>query len=257
MKGIIQTMDVFDSENQEVDQTPKNEAAPKERVDVWVEQLASITREDGSPKYETVEDALKALKASQEHIARIEADNAQLASKAQENITLQDTIKRLSGNMNNDEKPVLKTPADGGQSDEAAAELVKKILNQTLTERDQVTTAVNNVKQVQEALIAKYGMEKAREVIASKAKELGTTSDQLKNLSASNPKLVLELFNSAGNGAPQPNFGSVTLTNRPAPERKIEAPPKSLLAGPSATQAARIQHINDIRAKVYKENGIT
>lgn len=252
-------MGIFD-DNQEVDQTSGNEnsnAAPKEQVDLWVEKLVTITRPDGTPKYETVEDALDALKASQEHIARIENENKTLAEKAAEAETLHETIKRLSGNMNENEKPAPVTPqSDGGQNSQAAEELVKQILQRELAERDQVTTAVNNVKQVQDTLVKKYGEEKAREVIATKAKELGTTTEQLKHLSASNPRLVLELFGGAS-GSTSPNTSSVNLNGRPTPEPKLEAPEKSLISGTAATDRNRIDYLKKIREKVYKENGIT
>lgn len=248
-------MDVFDNNTQD-DQSDKNDkAAPIDKVDVWVDKLVTITREDGTPKYETVEQALDALKASQDHIARIEQENASYADKVKENETLQETIKRLSGNMNTDEKLVPKTPDNSGQSVEAAEELVKKILNQQLDERNAVTTAVNNLKQVNDMLISRYG-DKANEIVVAKAKQLGTTPEKLKNLSASDPKLVLELFGNTSTSV-SPNLSSVHLDRRPDTRVTIERPAKSLLSGTAATDRNRIDHLAKIRAKVYAENGIT
>jgi len=250
-------MDVFENEtNQE--QTPPvvEQAAPKEQVDIWVEKLLTITRPDGTPKYETVEAALDAIKFQNEHIARIEADNALLAEKAKENETLQETIKRLGGNMNANEKPAVPA-ANGGQDAEAAEELVKKILNQTLSERDQVTQAVNNIKQVQDTLIAKYGPEKTRELVANKAKELGTTQEKLKQLSATDPKLVLQLFANPQNAAPSANTSTVKSLFTPPASDDIKRPEKSLISGRGATTQNQVDFMKKIREKVYKENGIT
>ena len=249
-------MDVFENENNQ-EQTPPvdDKAAPKDKVDIWVEKLMTITRPDGTPKYETVEDALDAIKFQNEHIARIEQENAALAEKAKENETLQETIKRLGGNMNANEKPAIPA-ANGGQDAEAAEELVKKILNQTLTERDQVTQAVNNIKQVQDTLIAKFGPEKTRELVASKAKELGTSPEQLKQLSATNPKLVLELFAKTSNPT-TPNVGSIKSLFTPPADDEIKRPEKSLISGRGATTQNQVDFMKKIRDKVYKENGIT
>lgn len=245
-------MDVFDNTNQDDQSVDKTNNAAPNPVDVWVEKLVTITREDGTPKYETVEQALDALKVSQEHIARIERENAELAEKTKENETLQETIRRLSGNMNTEEKPQEKTPpSNGGLSVEAAEEIVKKVLNQ----EKQVNTAVENLKRVNDALIARFGS-KAGEVAQAKAKQLGTTPEKLKALSAENPNLVLELFGTTQSSA-SPNLSSVSLDRRPNTQVTIERPAKSLLSGPAATDRNRIEHLKRIKEKVYKENGIT
>lgn len=245
------TVDVFNDNQDDQSGNDANKAAPN-LADVWVEKLVTITREDGTPKYETVEQALDALKVSQEHIARIERENAELAEKTKENETLQETIKRLSGNMNTEEKPAVVTPpANGGLSVEAAEELVKKVLD----ERNAVGTSVSNLKRVNDALIARFGS-KAGEVAQAKAKQLGTTPEKLKALSAENPDLVLELFGTSQSSA-SPNLSSVNLDRRPMTQDTIERPAKSLLSGPAATDRNRIDHLAKIRTKVYKENGIT
>lgn len=249
-------MDVFEQNNDGVTAPNTEQAAPNQRVDIWVEKLGGITREDGTPKYETVEQALDALKASQDHIARIERENADLASKAQENDTLKQTLERLGGNKMSEEKPAGQPPANGGQSAEAAnEELVKRLLNQSLAEQKQIETAINNVKLVQDTLIAKYGPDKTRELIALKAQALNTSPEQLKQLSATNPKLVLEIFGNTPN-APSANSGTVNLGYRPAPDDEIKRPEKSLLSGPAATDRNRADMMKKIREKVYKEHGI-
>lgn len=241
-------MDVFDTNNQDDQSGNVNNAAPKAPVDIWVEKLVTITRDDGTPKYETVEQALDALKASQEHISRIERENATYADKVKENETLQETIKRLSGNMNTEEKPAVVTPqANGGLSVEAAEEVVKRVLNQERT----VSTAVENLKRVNDSLLARFG-DKAGEVAQAKAKQLGTTTAKLKELSASDPNLVLELFGNTPT-SPSPNFSSVSIDRRPNAPDKIERPAKSLLSGPAATDRNRIEHLNRIKQKVLKE----
>src|SRR5690606_26113679 len=137
-------------------------------------------RPDGTPKYTDPIVALEALKASQDYIHQLETENATYVEKVKEVETLEDTIRRLSGNMNNNEKPNPQTGGEGGRSVEAAEELVAQILERKLNERDAVSTAISNVQKVQDALISKFGGEdKAVEVIKARAKALGTTPEAL------------------------------------------------------------------------------
>jgi len=251
-------MDVFEDKNNDGNTpTIENGAAPVPQLDIWVEKLGGIQREDGTPKYESVEAALDALKASQEHISKIEREKAELAAKAAEAETLKETLTRLESNKMNEEKPAGTPPANGGQSPEAAEELVKRLLNQSLAERDQVTTAVNNVKLVQDTLVKKYGEAKAVEMIAAKVKSLGTTNAKLKELSATDPKMVLELFGNTPSATPSVNSGTLNLGYKPAPDDEIQRPEKSLLSGPAATDRNRADIMAKIRANVYKKHGIS
>lgn len=231
-----------------------DKAAAKEIADIWVEKLTSIVRPDGTPKYTSVEDALDALRASQEHIARIETENASLAEKAKETETLRETLERLKGNNMNEEKPKQETPASGGQSDDAA---IDERVRRALEAREQQTNAVNNVKKVQDALVARFGSkEKAQEAVVAKANELGVSTEKLKLDSAQSPALVLALFGGA-NASHTPNTNSFNFRGVKVEDTEIKRPEQSLLSGPGATDRNRADLMRKIREKVYKDNGIT
>lgn len=247
--------DVFGT-NEDGVTTPKTEveAALNSVVDLWAEKLVAITREDGTPKYESVEAALDALKASQDHIARIERDNAELTTKANEATTLKETLERLKGNTMNEEKPNQVTPVNGGLSDEAAAvELVKKVLKG----EQETNAAINNVKLVQDKLIAKYGKEKAQEVIVAKAKELGTDPQTLKQLSSTSPDLVLALFGGGDKPSNSPNTSTVNSNGFVPKSDTVGSPDKSLLSGSHATDRNRQEYLRKIKEEVYRKQGIT
>jgi len=245
-------MDVFNNDQPDPADETTNNAAPKEKVDIWVEKLMEIKRPDGTPKYETVEAALDAIKFQNDHIAKIERENAELAAKVTEVETLKETLERLGGAKMNEEKPKQETPANGGLSEEAAMELVRKALK---AEKD-TDTAVNNLKHVQDTLVAKYGKEKAQEAVMAKATELGVDAQQLKQLSATSPAMVLALFGEA-KSSPTPNTGSINLGGYKPRQEELKRPEKSLLSGPSATDRNRKDLMAQIREKVYKEHGIT
>lgn len=241
-------MSIFNDEDKTDLQNDSNNDAANDIVNALME----IKREDGTPKYTDPVEALKALKASQDHIRQIEADNASLREKANKADTLEETLKKLGGNMNNNEKPNPQTEGEGGRSVEAAEELVAKLLDKKLNERDAVNTAVSNVKRVQDTLIKKFGDEdKAVEQIKAKAKALNTTPKALEELAAQNPSLVLELFGSS-TATPSPNNSSVNLGGYKPPVDELKPPEKSILSGAGATHKNQMDYFRQIKERTMK-----
>lgn len=246
----------------EQDETPPveevgNKAAP-DGADLIVQKLMEITRPDGTPKYTDPIVALEALKASQDYIRQLEEENAAHSQKVKEVENLEDTIRRLSGNMNNNEKLNPQTKDEGGRSVEAAEELVAQILERKLSEREAVSTAISNVQKVQTALVGKYGSEdKAAEIIKARAKALGTTPEALEQLSAQNPNLVLELFGSSASATPSPMSGTIRNGGFQPQVEELKSPEQSLLSGPGATHKNQLEYFRQIKANVNKRLGVT
>lgn len=246
-------MSIFNDEDKtNLQNNENNNNAAPEGIDLIVNKLMEIKRPDGTPKYTDPIAALDALKASQEYISTLESENATYKEKVKEVETLQETIKRLGGNMNNNEKPNPQTGGEGGRSVEAAEELVAQLLEKKLNERDAVNTAVSNVKRVQDTLIKKFGDEdKAVEQIKAKAKALNTTPKALEELAAQNPSLVLELFGGS-TAAPSPNNSSVNLSGYKPPVDDIKPPEKSILSGAGATHKNQMDYFRQIRERTLK-----
>lgn len=246
-------MSIFNDEDKtDLQNNENNNNAASEGVDLIVNKLMEIKRPDGTPKYTDPIAALDALKASQEYISTLENENATYKEKVKEVETLQETIKRLGGNMNNNEKPNPQTEGEGGRSVEAAEELVAKLLDKKLNERDAVNTAVSNVKRVQDMLVSKFGGEdKAVEQIKAKAKSLGTTPTKLEELAAQNPSLVLELFGSS-TATPSPNNSSVNLGGYKPPVDELKPPEKSILSGAGATHKNQMEYFRQIKERTLK-----
>lgn len=246
-------MSIFNDEDKtDLQNNENNNNAASEGVDLLVNKLMEIKRPDGTPKYTDPIAALDALKASQEYISTLENENAAYKEKVKEVETLQETIKRLGGNMNNNEKPNPPTEGEGGRSVEAAEELVTKLLEKKLNERDAVNTAVSNVKRVQDALIKKFGDEdKAVEQIKAKAKALNTTPKALEELAAQNPFLVLELFGGS-TATPSPNNSSVNLGGYKPSVEEIKPPEKSILSGAGATHKNQMEYFRRIKERTLK-----
>lgn len=232
----------------------ENVETAKPSVDIFVEKLMGITRDDGSPKYESVEQALDALKASQEHIAKIERDNAELKTKAEQADLLNATLEELKRkNSMNDDKPQGNQPGNGGLNEEAVKELVRK----QREEEKQQEAAITNIKTVQDAIIQRVGSkEKAQEFVLNKAKELGISAERLKYISAESPNAALALLGETVKTPTSPNISSVRLPNTP-PTEELKAPELSLLSGRGATGAKQVEYLRRVKEKVYKEHGIT
>lgn len=228
-------------------------------LDVFADKLMAIKNADGSPKYTTLEKALDALKASQDHIPVLENDNKSLKAKVEElsaietrNKELEEIVRRMTnGNQNNEEKPQGVTPQNGGLSADDAAKLVRDILSQ----EKQVDTAKQNITSVQTKLVEKYG-DKVQDVLKAKAKELGTTLEFFKETSATNPALVLALFGEAS-ASSSPTTSSIRINGIKPPDTTVQKPEKSIISGPGATDKNRIELMRKIREEVYRKHGVT
>jgi vacuolar-type H+-ATPase subunit I/STV1 len=241
--------------DQDVFSTNDNVATPNEGA-TPVDLLASITDENGRPKYDSVEKAIEALSHSQTHIRTLEAESKvkddliqSLKTEAEKANSLESVIQQLTNEKTSTEQQA--TPQTSGLTEQHVLDLVKR----SLQEQKTTEVAVNNVKTVNDKLVNKYG-EKASEVIQNKAKELNTTPEALKNLSASNPNLVLALFGDKAS-TPSPSVSSVNISGQPTPSNEIKRPEVSILSGRGATLNNQIDLMKQIRAKVYAKHGIT
>lgn len=247
-------MDVFNEQNEEVvTTTDTTTTASPSGVDIWAEKLKTITREDGTPKYASIDVALDAIVHKDNHIAQLEAEAKVLAEMARENETLKQTLERLKGNTMNEEKPNSGPAASGGLSEEAVNEIVKRTIN---GER-QTEAAINNVKRVQATLVSRFGSEAAaQQAVVARAKELGVSTAKLKEDSASSPDYVLALFGNS-KPTPAPNTGTVNLSRPQPTDNEIKRPDKSVISGRGATDRSQTDLMRQIRESIHKKHGVT
>ena len=177
-------------------------------------------------KYATLEKALEALGHSQAHIAKIEADNAELRAKADKAVdseTLYATVQEVLKNSR---------PTSGDSLDAAALE---GLLDRKLTEREQKKLETSNAVQVEQALIGKFGdKDKAKQVFEDKAKELGIGVEFLTSLAKKSPKAVLELFGTKA--APTPGSTRTTVNSEQLSTQHRDPPRKSVMGGATSAE---------------------
>jgi len=157
------------------------------------------------------ESAATKIGAADEHIGRIETENATYAAKIAEleaqlinSTKLDDALAQLNNANNQDSQP---TPDTNGVSEEQVGLIATQQMEQYLANKqaaDQQQAAVdlsaNTFKETGERLTAIYG-DKVDDAMASKAKELGITTQAIFDL-AKNPTTASMLLASMTTNAP-------------------------------------------------------
>lgn len=220
--------------------------------EMFKNQLASIKREDGSQKYNTVDEALNALNHGQVHISRLEQNykeleerNRQLEVEVSKLQAAEDVVSRLTAQNNQDEA----TTSNTGLDESAVVNLV----SQALEAKERQNSVQKNLSTVAEKMTQKFG-DKARDVIASKASDLGTTPEKLGELASQNPQLVLALFDEKVGSTPSPSTSSVNI---PLSKSEGLQPPefeKSLLSG--ATTKDLVEGFRKMKEYTNKRLGV-
>lgn len=246
--------DIFNEE-----QKPTTQEAPEvthaSSADIFAHQLMSIKNERGEPKYNSIETALDALKHSQEYIPQIKseaerwkAEAERLQAELAQRASIEDTISKFT-TQRTPEAPSTTTEAPKALDESA----VEAMLQRALTAREQKQLAEQNLSAVSAQLTQKYG-EKAKEVLASKAAELGMSMESVKQIASSSPSAVLAWFNTsspAPSGAPVRSTVSLPDTPR---DTELKSPSKSLLRGASSKD--QIEFLKKIREEVYRKHDI-
>ena len=243
--------DVF---NGTTNETPSQEAPKANEIPATpnppTDLLASITDETGRQKYNSVEDALKALQHSQQYISTLENEGkqtrerlAQLEEVVTRVTTVEDSVKEL---LTRRETPP-ETPAVVVDENKVA-----DLVRQTLTAEQKAARRLANKQTVSSKLIERFG-DKANEAVIQKAAEMNVPAERLGELAEDSPELVLKLFEvSAPTSANGPTH-SVNLPPKPV-EDQLRPPEKSLLSG--ATSEEQAAYMAQIKERVYKKYGV-
>lgn len=239
--------------------TPQAGATPPVTppADPFADQLASITNADGSPKYQTIDKALEALNASQQHIANLEAEQAATAVKFRELEaerdklgSVDDFVSRLTAAQNQDDQTPPAQPPQGTGLDEAA---VLNLITQATTQKERETALKSNLDKVNLSLTQTFG-DKVSDVVVQKARELGTTPEAMRELSKSQPDMVLALFNTSGVKPTGVTTNSYNVPPINPQQPELKSPEKSLLIG--ATSGDQAAYMKQIQDSVYRQHGI-
>lgn len=145
--------------------------------------LGGITNEEGKQKYSSVEDALKALKASQDYIKTLEGENKQYKDKLTSASTVDDILRAVKGAGEPPKKEELPP-----QKETSAVSLdgLTDVVAKTIADIEARKVSQANQQAVSQKLKEVYG-EKAKETLNQKAKELGLSGSELSALASKSP----------------------------------------------------------------------
>lgn len=246
---------VFDSNNPQA--TPAQEPTPNQD-NVFADQLAAIKNEEGQPKYNSVEEALKGAAHGQEYISQLkqqlstlQQEKESLTQELGKRESVEEVVQRLTASKDEEPKETPPTPSLDEQT-------VEQLVTTLLDKRSAASKAEDNFNTVQSKLIEKFGSASdASSAIQAKAKELGMATEDLGNLAKEKPSLVLELFKtSEKQSTPNPTSGGHKTTNDFVPkEEGLQSPEKSLLVG--ATAKEQREYMRKVKEDVYKRLGVT
>ena len=186
------------------EQTPasqeQNSAANTEtpaQSNPWDDLLKEIKNEKGEPKYKSVEDALNGLKHAQEFIPKIKQEKTEAELEIEAMKAELSRLKGLEETVFELTQKKEQTPTSGVALNE---EDIAKLVEQTLTKKQQEEFRVKNQKAVVEAMNQKFGKD-AQQVFYGKAQELGLSVEEMNELAAKTPKAVLSLLGVSETGA--------------------------------------------------------
>jgi hypothetical protein len=178
-------------------------------------------------KYASVELALAALTPAQQHIAKLEAENADLRTKASSGASTEEVLRAIEalGKSKEDGTP----PAAPLALDETK---VTELLTRVLTARETATLHAQNEAAVGALLTEKY-KDKAKEHFEGRAKELGMSPVALSTLVRTTPSAAMELLGlkPAGAARPNPSKGSINAEAFSSVPRTDSQPRKSVMFG--------------------------
>jgi hypothetical protein len=166
-------------ENKDSSQTP----APNTSSDPLATLLNEIRNDKGEPKYKSVQDALYALKHSQEYIPSLKRELDETKAVADKVKELESTIVALT------RKEPSEPSATGTLDETKVAEIVSRTIEAKTTE----SIRKKNVDEVVSAVAAQFG-DKAEQVFYDKAKELGLSRAEMNEFAAKSPQAIFNLF---------------------------------------------------------------
>lgn len=228
-------------------QTPANNGAPSNgtnapNVDPVADLLGSIKNERGEPKYKNLQDALVALRHSQEYIPQLTTQlsqkDAELNTARAETARIAELERSIAALTQSREQPAsTQAPAI---SEDRIAELV----NQSLTRKQTEDLQKANVSKVVQDMVKQYGPD-AQKTYEAKAAEIGMTVAELNALAARTPQAVLKLMGVTGATQPREQTPATQFNTeafQPQQNSFIGKNPKPIMVG-ATTQDVREEAI--------------
>jgi hypothetical protein len=236
----------------------KTEENTTQTTNTFDDKLKEIVNEEGKPKYSDLDKALDALKHSQEFIPKLETDNKtlreqldQMKLELEKRAGVEEVVNKIlaSKEDKNKPEPEKEQPSNTGVNEKS----VEEILSSLLEKRSQEESKKANQSLVEKAFVEKFG-DSAETKFQELAKETNLSVEELQELSAKSPNMVLKLIPDS-KPAPKVNsggFNTAAMFNKTEEETtSLQRPTKSVLAGATSKELA--EEMRRHRDLVYKK----
>lgn len=180
-------------------------------------------------KYATLEDAVNSIPHAQNHIAKVEAEAAELRAELEKRTSVEEQLKALSGSP--DSNGAAQQPAVEAQAE--VTSLGEGDVLSIIQQYEAGKSAEANVTKVTATLSGVYG-DKAEATFTAKAAELGMSVEDLSALARKSPKAVLAYFDIKEAKAPtktQGSFNTESLNQSQQPKER-----RSVMSGAKTTE---------------------
>lgn len=227
---------IFES-TQEAPAAP--EATQLQQDEGYDKFLTSIVGNDGNQKYKDVPTALSALKHSQEHIKKLEAELEALRSSKQESVTLENVLEAITTTK----EPEVQ-PAPAGLSPDDVLNLLAKH-EQAKAEKENINRVANKFKEV-------FG-EKAEEEFYSRSASLGLSKEQVHKLASQSPNAVFNMLGVQSTPTTTPSLkGSVNTAAMV--DTPVKGPENTIMGYTRSSDV--VDHFKQIEKQVYARLGL-
>jgi hypothetical protein len=195
-------------------------------TDPFADKLSEIKNADGQPKYKSTEDALAALAHSQQFIETLKSEKTgvetqlqQLQTELEKRASVEDVVNRLVKQPSQEPTPTNDKVVEQGLTEDS----VRKMMEQVLNQKTQESQSQKNLTTVVNELTKEYG-DNLNSVINTRARELNTTPDQLRELAKTNPTMAMGLLSNQKVTSKDPVKPSLTPSR--SAQKLPDLPPK-------------------------------
>lgn len=187
----------------------------------YLEMLKEIKNDKGEQKYKTPEEAFKALKHAQDYIPSLhqqidalKTEKKTLEDRYEKSLSIEEKLDLLLNkevDVEDTETPV--PDIKPVETNNFNIDQIDEIIEKRLMQREQMSVENSNISLVSSTFESLYG-EKAKEVIANKATEMGVTPEYFKNIAKTSPNMIFSIFginNTKGSSNLNSTFKSESL----------------------------------------------
>jgi hypothetical protein len=189
-------------------------------------------------KYSSIEDALKSVDPSQDHIKTLEQELATIKEELNKRQTAEELLQAIRREQPSTSNSAETTPPQLSPED------IEKVVSQHITKREQEQTSQKNLEEAVKPLFDKLGDEaKVRAFIAEKAKGLNMTPEELGATAAKSPTAFQKLISDG-------TSSQVTQTT----EKVEQSTVNTLMLGHDATSPEAVKaQFDELRRKDFNK----